>query len=302
MRFPRATRLLLGFSGPREEAETIKLQLRQFLEDDLKLELSKDKTLITNARTEAARFLGYEIVTLNANHKHDRRGHRCINGHPGLKVPDDVIRNQCARYMRRDKPIHRAERINDTDFSIVTQYQAEYRGVVNYYLMALNVHRLWRLHWVAKTSLIKTLTNKFRTSVRAIRRKYGAIVELPHGPHKVLEVVIDRGPKKKPLIARFGGIELRWQKFATLDDKPKKVYSGRSEVVQRLLADECELCGALGNCEVHHVRKLADLSRPGQGNKPPWVKRMATRRRKTLVVCQICHQTIHHPKDRGDVE
>ena len=220
---------LLGFSGPKQEAEKIKVQLGKFLESELKLELSHEKTLITNARTEAAKFLGYEVVTLDANDKHDRHGHRCINGAPGLKVPTAVIRKQCARYLRRGKPIHLPERLNDTDFSIISQYQAEYRGVVNYYLMAFNVHRLWRLHWITQTSLLKTLANKFRTSVRDVHRRYRATVELPHGPQKVLEIVIDRGPKKKPLVARFGGIELRWQKFAYLDDKPKRVYSGRSE-------------------------------------------------------------------------
>ena len=71
-----------------------------------------------------------------------------------------------------------------------------------------------------------------------------------------------------------------WQKHAILNDQPKEVFSVRSEVVQRLLAQKCELCGAEGACQVHHVRKLADLNRPGQGEKPPWIKRMAGRRRR----------------------
>jgi hypothetical protein len=126
---------LLGFGGPREEAEQIKVQLSEFLRDELKLELSQEKTLITNARTEAARFLGYEIINQDADDKHCRKvKRRCINGVPGLKVPVDVIREKCSRYMRRGKPIHRPERLNDTDFSIIAQYQAEYRGVVQYYL------------------------------------------------------------------------------------------------------------------------------------------------------------------------
>jgi hypothetical protein len=114
----------------------------------------------------------------------------------------------------------------------------------------------------------------------------------------VLEVIVDRGPKKKPLVARFGGIELRWQKHAILDDHPKEVYSVRSEVVQRLLAQKCELCGTEGRCQVHHVHKLADLNRPGQGEKPPWIKLMAARRRKTLVVCQKCHEAIHRERTK----
>jgi hypothetical protein len=91
VQLPRATRLLLGFSGPREEAEQIKQRLQEFLQETLKLELSQEKTLLTHARTEAARFLGYEIVTLDADCKHDHRGQRCINGAPGLKVPAAVI-------------------------------------------------------------------------------------------------------------------------------------------------------------------------------------------------------------------
>ena len=60
---------LLGFTGPKAEAEQIKARLAQFLRDDLKLELSEDKTLITHARTQAARFLGYEITV---QHSRDR--------------------------------------------------------------------------------------------------------------------------------------------------------------------------------------------------------------------------------------
>ncbi|WP_081463796.1 RNA-directed DNA polymerase [Candidatus Glomeribacter gigasporarum] len=69
--------------------------------------------------------------------------------------------------------------------------------------------------------------------------------------------------------------------------------------MQRLLAQECELCGLVGHCEVHHIRKLADLNQPGQREKPSWMKRMAARHRKTLVVCQTCHQDIHRERFGG---
>jgi hypothetical protein len=166
--------------------------------------------------------------------------------------------------MRRGKPIHLAARLQETDFSIITQYQAEYRGFAQYYLLAFNVHRLWQLHWVMELSLVKTLANKFRTSASQTRRKNRKTVDTLHGTHKVLEVVVERGAKKKPLVARFGGIELRWQKSAIFDDQPREVFSVRSEVVQRLLARHCELCGGNENCQVHHVRKLADLNQPGR--------------------------------------
>jgi group II intron reverse transcriptase/maturase len=289
---------LLGFSGPREEAEQIKTQLAEFLHDHLKLELSQEKTLITQARTEAARFLGYEIVNQDADDKHCRRvNQRCINGVPGLKVPVDVIRAKCSKYMRRGKPIQRAERLSDSDFTIVAQYQAEYRGVVQYYLRAFNVHRLWKLHRVMKLSLARTLADKHRSSVRKMIRKYQTVVPSPHGTLKALEVIQPRGADKKPLVARFGGIELRRQKHAVMNDRPPQVFNSlRSELIQRLLAEECELCGSELNCEVHHIRKLADLNQPGRKEKPQWVKRMAMRRRKTLIVCQKCHEEIHRER------
>jgi len=111
---------LLGFSGPREEAETIKGQLGEFLRETLHLTLPQAKTLITKARTEAARFLGYEIVNQHADDKQHRvLRRRFINGAPGLKVPVDIIRAKCAQYMQRGKPTHLAAHLHDTDYSIV---------------------------------------------------------------------------------------------------------------------------------------------------------------------------------------
>ena len=71
---------------------------------------------------------------------------------------------------------------------------------------------------------------------------------------------------------------------------------GRRRLIQRLLAQVCELCGTMAKCEVHHIRKLADLSRPGRRAKALWVRRMAARRRKTLVVCQSCHEDMHRER------
>jgi Reverse transcriptase (RNA-dependent DNA polymerase) len=52
---------LLGFAGPKTEAEEIKDRIATFLGTELKLTLSAEKTLITHASTGKARFLGYAI-------------------------------------------------------------------------------------------------------------------------------------------------------------------------------------------------------------------------------------------------
>lgn len=285
---------LLGFSGPRAEAEEIKRQLSAFLREELRLELSAEKTLITHARTHAARFLGFEVVALAVDHKHDRRGQRCLNGAVRLKVPQDVIVARCRPYMRQGKAVHRPERLVDDDCSIVKQYQAEYGGFVQYYLLAMNAHCLRRVYHVIQTSLLGTLANKHKTKVGTIRRRMQKMVKNRGHTLKALVIEKPRGEGKKPLVAMFGGISLRWNKHARVLDHPKPVYSGRSEVVQRLLAEVCEVCGSVeGPFEVHHVRRLADLDRPREQEKPLWVKRMAARHRKTLVTCRRCHHEIH---------
>ncbi|HEY4385605.1 MAG TPA: reverse transcriptase domain-containing protein [Ktedonobacteraceae bacterium] len=284
---------LLGFAGPKKEAEEIKQKLRAFLRDTLKLELSQEKTLITHATTTPARFLNYEIIIQQTDDRRDKRGLRSVNGWPALRTPRDVVEKKCAQYLCNGKPIHRPEMMNDDDYTIISHYQAEYRGIVQYYLLTQNVCWFHQLHWIMQTSLLKTLANKHKMSVRSIKRKYETTIQTPHGPLKCLEVVMPR-EGKKPLVAQFGGIPLRQQKKAILHDKqPLHQVNHRNELVQRLLANTCEQCGSTHNCEVHHIRKLADLQIKGRREKPLWMLQMAARRRKTLIVCRECHLAIH---------
>lgn len=174
---------LIGFSGPRHEAQEIKHLIGNFLRENLKLELSETKTLISHPRTEAARFLGYDIAVLNNNQKLDRRGHRSINGQIGLKVPPDVVKSKCARFLLHGKPIHRAELIHDSVFSIVAHYQQEFRGIVEYYRLAYNLHQLNRLKWIMERSLTQTLAHKLRISVSTIYRRYQTTLQTRNGPY-----------------------------------------------------------------------------------------------------------------------
>jgi group II intron reverse transcriptase/maturase len=282
---------LLAFTGPKAEAETIKEQLKEFLWEQLKLELFEAKTLITHAQTEKARFLGYELQVQHADTKHtDHR--RMANGVVALRLPKAVVQKKCAPYQKNGKPIHRNLLVQESDFDIVSHYGAEYRGLVNYYLLASNVYELKRLQWVMQTSLLRTLARKHKSNLRTMWAKHKSKVETPHGPRRCVEVRIDR-EGKKPLVARFGGIPLRRQEKAVLNDLPPRLHVGRTELIQRLLADQCEFCESAEKVEVHHIRALKDLKKNGQQEKPVWIQVMAARRRKTLVVCRYCHDAIH---------
>jgi group II intron reverse transcriptase/maturase len=282
---------LLGFTGPKAEAEQIKSRLAAFLRDDLKLELSQEKTLITHGRTHPAHFLGYEIIVQH-NDRQIFGGLRAVNGNLALRVPLKVIKAKTAPYMKRGKPACRHERTNDSDHTIVAAYGAEYRGIVQYYLLAGDVGRLNRLEWVMKTSMLKTLAAKHRSSVTKMARKHQATVATPHGPRRCFEARVERD-SRNPLVARFGGIPLKRQKKAVLNDRlPPPVIIRRKELLSRLRRRHCEACARTGLVEVHQVRKLADLARPGKP-QPAWAQLMARKRRTTLVVCATCHEIIH---------
>jgi hypothetical protein len=126
-----------------------------------------------------------------------------------------------------------------------------------------------------------------------MRHKYLTTTTTKEGKTlQCLEVRIER-EGKHPLIARFGGISLTRTPMATLNDTPYVDKNSRSELLDRLRADRCELCQSTTKVEVHHIRKLADLNMKGRSEAPEWKKRMATMHRKTLILCQRCHGKLH---------
>ncbi|HYX60645.1 MAG TPA: reverse transcriptase domain-containing protein [Streptosporangiaceae bacterium] len=283
--------VLLGFAGPKAEAEQIKHKLAAFLRATLALELNAGKTLITHARTRAARFLGYEIIIQHSGTRLTK-GQRSANGKIALRVPRDVITAQCARYRRRGKPWHRSTLQNLPDYDIVRIYGAEYRGVVNYYLLAQDVRRLGKLRWNAETSMLKTLAAKHKSTVCAMAARHKAKVATPHGLRTCFEARVRR-EGKPDLVARFGGIPLKHDRRAAIrEPAPVPDAIPHKELIHRLRGRWCELCEHGATVAVHHVAKLADLGKPGPG-QPAWAALMAKMRRKTLIVCTACHAWIH---------
>jgi group II intron reverse transcriptase/maturase len=282
---------LLGFKGPKDEAQQIKERIRTFLKESLKLELSEDKTLITHATDDAARFLGYEIT--NQFSRHTRK----VNGRIALRIPADVVNAKCNRYMKKGKVVHRNELIWASDYEIVMRYQQEFRGYVQYYILAQNLSWLSKLQWFISSSMLRTLAAKHQTSIRTEQRKTKSIRHTSDGPRRCYQVTVER-EGKKPLVSYFGGISLSYKKNAIIEDKPLQPIAFRPgpDILVRLAAELCELCGSEQNVEVHHIRKLKDLKLNGRKERPRWVRYMAARQRKTLVLCASCHDDLHAGK------
>jgi group II intron reverse transcriptase/maturase len=291
---------LLGFTGTKAEAEEIKQRLEVFLREELKLELSQTKTLITHARNEAARFLGYEVTIAQKDTMQTQRHTlgreqptmcRSVNGQITLRIPETVMEAIENRYEKDGKAIHRPELEGLSDYEIIMTYQLQYRGIANYYQMAQNQRLLNTIKWVMETSLTKTLAHKHKMSVKQVYRKYGTVHRVNGKPYKGLAATVPR-EGKEPLVAKWGGIPLKRNMDAVLDDQPPQLYAGRSELEKRLLAQICEICGSTEKLEVHHMRAMKDLHKYPGREKPLWMRRMIARKRKTMIVCQTCHEDI----------
>lgn len=287
--------------GSKEDAEKIKRDIADFLQNNLHLELSMDKTLITHAGKNRMAFLGYEVSTggnerVVTSSAGVRR--RSLKGIPVLHLPHEKMRDFLfnKQYIRvkngQWNAVHRPDLIKSSPLEIMTAYNAEIRGFYEYYKLAVDVRKLNGAYNSIKTSCAKTLANKYKTSCSKIYRRFSA-----HGVFGV-SYETTSGKAFRPFYnegfqtAKVPSLKEHREKERTVDTKPNEnIYKGRTSLEQRLLANKCEHCGNKENCEVHHVRKLKDLK-----GKKKWEVSMIARQRKTFVLCKECHTKLHAGK------
>lgn len=292
---------LLAVIGSKEDAKEVKRKLAQFLQENLKLDMSEEKTHITHARSSSARFLGYWVSTYQKNERLTRdklKGTktRSLNGQQRLSIPQDKIDGYCKRYMRQGKSRAMGSRLNNSVAEIITSYQSEFRGIAEYYKYASNRANLSKLKNVMQESLVKTLAQNLKIKTRKVYQRFRATVDIGGEPYTVLKetVTTDEGKTYEFI---WGGVSLKVAKFEgthIVDQLPTPIHLSRTELVRRLTANKCEQCESTQDIEVHHVRKLKDLSKRWRNREAPtWVKFMIARRRKTIILCRKCHLDIH---------
>lgn len=120
------------FTGSKADAEEIKAEIGRFLKEKLNLIMSEEKTLITNAGSQAAKFLGYEIKAQRVNDYIDPKGRRGANGAIALLVPAKVIEEKCKKYMKRGKATYRNNLLQDDDFCTDISARVQRTGAVLY--------------------------------------------------------------------------------------------------------------------------------------------------------------------------
>jgi group II intron reverse transcriptase/maturase len=286
---------IIGVNGSKQDCINIKQQIKDFLNNQLKLELSDEKTLITHSSNNA-KFLGYDISIVKNNSTFKTKNGvktRKLNKIVRLMMPKEVIEkfiteNKLVEDLNAKSwmPKARSYLKNLSDLEIVSIYNAEIRGLYNYYRLAENVSRkMWQLKYVMEYSCLKTLASKHKSSIGK------TVSRLRHDKHWGVKYETKKGTAIR-YFYNNGFVRDKTVRTTNPDPKPNiYVFAGRTELEQRISAKICEWCGKENvPFEIHHVHRLKDLK-----GKELWEKQMIARNRKTLVLCETCHRNIAHP-------
>ncbi|MFI3164638.1 MAG: reverse transcriptase/maturase family protein [bacterium] len=290
---------LIGVIGSKADCIKIKEEIKEFLNSMLNLELSEEKTLITNAKS-AAKFLSFEIFTRKSNDtKRNKNGNpiRSFNGKIVLYLSTEVMKNKLLEYdavkitTRNGKEAWESKArtylYNNDELEILTKYNAEIMGLYNYYCIANNSCVLNQFYCIMEYSMYKTYAGKLRSTIGKVITKYtkDKVFRIPYtdkkGNIKYRNFYHDGFKRKESANLLFS------------DNLPNTVNitEGRNGLITKLKAQKCELCGSSDKIEVHHVRKLKDLK-----GKKKWEQKMIARNRKTMVLCSNCHHKLHAGK------
>ena len=135
--------------------------------------------------------------------------------------------------------------------------------------------------------MLKTFAGKYRTRISRIIQKYRQgkdfVVEYPKKNGKVGKVLFYNNGFCRNTKVESGNPDVIARVFENY---------GRNSLIKRLKASQCEWCGAENvPIEIHHVRKLKDLS-----GRKQWEIAMIGRKRKTMALCVPCHDKLHAGK------
>lgn len=293
--------------GSKSLAEELREKIKSFLQNELKLELSLEKILITNLNDSRVKFLGYEIAKTRDNTVLTENSigvkKRAANETIQLLIPGEVVKKKLEPFMRNGKAVHHNARINLPILDLINEYNAEIRGLYNYYCLATDVStKLGKFKFYHYYSLAKTIARKEKCSVKKVIDRYGIDVGLKNGTgtRKIIGVKYQTKYGEKTMTYFNDSLKKVNQPKTEVCDRLIPQIPMRHQLIDRINANRCELCRKESDnnrdFEVHHVRKLKDIKQKYAKRGlsiPNWVLAMSSLNRKTLVVCEKCHDDIH---------
>jgi group II intron reverse transcriptase/maturase len=282
---------VIGVIGSRADAEKVKSDIKDFLKDKLKLTLSDEKTAVTHSG-ELIRYLGYDFtVSRSKDTRRDENGvlRRHWYGTVKLYVPHEkwfgklqeykalkIVKGETAK--EKWKPLHRGALMNLREVDIVSKYNAEIRGLYNFYRLADNVSVLNDFYYIMEGSMLKTFAAKYNSSIKKILAS--------HKKNNVFSVSYYNKAGKQVCEFYHNGFTKKDEPLlGDVDLLPNyKRYDRPNTLAARLKAGICEMCGRkTDEIHMHHVKRLKDLT-----GKTDFELLMMEKRRKSLALCPDC--------------
>lgn len=170
---------IIGIRGSAEDCRQILEKVGKFISERLKLNLSIEKTKITNTKSEVARFLSVDIKRFN------HRTYRRVKGRLTritdalrLTAPLERVTAKLKSngFLKKNNPAPRFLWLKNNKEEIILLYNSVYRGITNYYRFVHNFNELssW-VHFVLKASCAKLLAAKFSLKTQAsVFKKFGS--------------------------------------------------------------------------------------------------------------------------------
>ena len=263
-RLPNGTRVryvryaddwIIGIYGSKEFSEMIKEKASRFLREELKVELSEEKTKITNLLKAA--FLGFyirirkpkenkRVVTIFKGTKRKVKvGHNVMEIlAPYSKIISKLIKEGFIEERKDSKikyvPQAKTAWIHLDHHGILSRYNWISRGLCNYYRNVNNIAQFhFFINFILRNSCAKTLARKLNLSSRKKAfQKFGYDLETKTGPK--IKFYTEKDFKQK----------LEWTNV--LDNiRPFDVLNWRLRT-QTNFWDKCRICGSLDGIEMHH--------------------------------------------------
>lgn len=286
---------IIGVIGSKADAERVREEVKHFIQERLLLTIAEEKSHIRHSK-QGVIFVGYwvktysgkRIVRIKNSGRHTTA--KSISEQMQLHIPKGTLQKFCQEkrygHYEKMKAKQRPALRNLSDAEIILAYNAEFRGLANYYAHSCHAKsHLAKLERIWHQSLLKTLAGKHKTTTSKIARQ----LKTEEG---YILTTQEKGNIRKISVFRLKDLKIPPSQDRRLDTLPNmlKLTLSRSELIRRINAETCEYCETReGPFQVHHIRKLKDVA----NGKHLWQHMMATRKRKTLILCLACHQKLH---------
>lgn len=282
---------IIGINGPASIAKRLKFQVKEYLLNELDLNLNIDKTKISNLKAgQKVLFLGYELRLQNRGKitkmrpRHRSTFYKNTTGHKiQLNIPHQRIvyrlyeRGYCDI---NGYPLAYKKWSVFDDHLIVRFFNTVRSGLLNYYTLADDSNIFFRIDYILRYSLAKTLAHRHQSSIRKIFRK--------HGQTLIVEYKTQNGKLKRTSMPKFKNFTPKLKKAPIRD--PFEVYVGRK--TKSKLGQNCCICGSNQKVEMHHIKHIR--KRKNTKEKQTFSTFMGLINRKQVPVCRDCHSKIHN--------